>query len=46
MTRHLAGEHPREGFVHAIGELGSVLRRHFPRRPDDREELSNRVSVE
>ena len=46
MTRHLAGERPRDGFVHAIGELGSVLSRHFPRRPDDREELSNRVSVE
>jgi uncharacterized membrane protein len=46
MTRHLAGERPRDGFVHAIGELGSVLSRHFPRQPDDREELSNRVSVE
>ena len=46
MTRHLAGERPRDGFVHAIGELGSVLSRYFPRRPDDREELSNRVSVE
>jgi uncharacterized membrane protein len=46
MTRHLAGERPGDGFVHAIGELGSVLSRHFPRRPDDREELSNRVSVE
>jgi len=45
-TRHLAGERPRDGFVHAIGELGSVLSRHFPRRPDDRDELSNRVSVE
>jgi len=46
MTRHLAGERPRDGFEHAIGELGSGLSRHFPRRPDDREELSNRVSVE
>ena len=46
MTRHLAGERPRDGFVHAIGELGSVLSSHFPRRPDDRDELSNRVSVE
>ena len=46
MTRHLAGERPRDGFVHAIGELGSVLSRHFPRRPDDRDELSNRVSIE
>ena len=45
-TRHLAGERPREGFVHAISELGSVLSRHFPRRPDDRDELSNRVSIE
>jgi len=46
MRRHLAGERRRDGFVHAIGELGALLSRHFPRRPDDQDELSNRISVE
>jgi uncharacterized membrane protein len=39
-------KHPRDGFIHAISELGDVLRQHFPRRPDDVDELSNEVSVE
>lgn len=42
---HLASERPRDGFVHAVGEVGLVLARHFPRRPDDRDELENRVSI-
>jgi uncharacterized membrane protein len=46
VTRHLGEGRPRDGFVHAIGELGLVLNRHFPRSPDDRDELSNQVSVE
>jgi len=35
----------REGLIHAIGELGEALGRHFPRRPDDTNELSNEVSL-
>jgi uncharacterized membrane protein len=35
----------REGLIHAITELGSTLGRHFPRRPDDRNELSDDVSL-
>ena len=46
VTRHLGEERPRDGFVHAVGELGAVLGRFFPRRPDDRDELDNRVSVQ
>jgi uncharacterized membrane protein len=36
----------RDGLVHAVGEVGAALRRHFPRRPDDVDELPDRVSVE
>jgi len=46
VLRHFREEHPRDGFVQAIGELGALLSRHFPRRPDDENELSDRVSVE
>lgn len=35
----------REGLIHAITELGSTLGRHFPGRPDDRNELSDDVSL-
>ena len=46
VLRHFREEHHRDGFVHAIGELGALLSRHFPRRPSDENELSDRVSVE
>jgi uncharacterized membrane protein len=36
----------RDGLAHAVGEVGAVLGRHFPRRPDDVNELPDRVSVE
>ena len=39
-------ERPRDGFLHAIGELGAALRRYFPRGSDDRNELSDEVSIE
>jgi uncharacterized membrane protein len=28
-----------------VAEVGRVLARHFPRRPDDRNELSDQVSI-
>lgn len=37
---------PREGLLHAVGEVGTVLARHFPRRPDDVNELSDQVSID
>jgi len=43
---HFRRQRPREGLVHAVGEVGAVLRRHFPRRPDDVNELPDRVSIE
>ena len=35
----------REGLIHAVAELGGTLGRHFPRRPDDRNELPDDVSL-
>jgi uncharacterized membrane protein len=35
----------REGLIHALGEVGTALARHYPRRPDDRNELSDDVSL-
>jgi uncharacterized membrane protein len=34
-----------DGLIHAIAEMGRELGRHFPRRPGDKKELSNDVSV-
>ncbi|HEV8457079.1 MAG TPA: TPM domain-containing protein [Methylomirabilota bacterium] len=45
VTRHFGEARPRDGFIHAIAELGQVLRRHFPRRPDDTNERPDDVSI-
>jgi uncharacterized membrane protein len=45
MVERLRRGEPREAVVHAVTEVGTVLRRFFPRRPDDRNELSDQVSV-
>ncbi len=45
VAAHFGAERPRDGLVHALRELGETLRRHFPRRPDDSNELSDSVSV-
>ncbi len=44
-TRHFREERSRDGFIHAVGELGQILRQHFPRRPDDTNELGDQVSI-
>ena len=38
-------QQPRHGLIHAVSELGAALGRHFPRRPDDRNERPDDVSV-
>jgi uncharacterized membrane protein len=43
---HFRGRRFREGLVHAVGEAGASLGRHFPRRPDDVDELPDRVSID
>jgi uncharacterized membrane protein len=45
MVEKLRGGTPREAVVGAIEELGRALAEHYPRRPDDQNELDDRVSV-
>jgi uncharacterized membrane protein len=46
VIEHLREGRPREGLVGAVAALGAALSTHFPRRRDDRNELSDRVSLE
>ncbi len=46
MVERLRRGEPRAAVVDAVRELGPSLARHFPRRPDDSNELSDRVSTE
>ena len=43
MRPHFHAQHFTDAIVHAIGEAGSLLAQHFPRRPDDRNELPDSV---
>jgi uncharacterized membrane protein len=45
MVERLRRGQARDAVLHAVSEVGLVLRRLFPRRPDDRDELSDRVSL-
>jgi uncharacterized membrane protein len=45
LVAHLGAGRPGEGLVAAVREVGATLRRHFPRTPDDRNELSDEVSL-
>ena len=44
MVAHLRAERPRDGLLAAVREVGEALRLHFPRRSDDKNELSDEVS--
>ena len=46
MQRHLKAENFTDALVHAIEQTGELLAQHFPRRPDDRDELPNAVEEE
>jgi uncharacterized membrane protein len=43
MRPHFQAQHFTDAIVHAVREAGSLLTQHFPRRPDDRNELPNAV---
>lgn len=43
---HFREARPRDGVLHAVSELGAALHRHFPRAPDDRNELRDEMSIE
>jgi uncharacterized membrane protein len=45
MVERLWRGEARDAVLHAVTEVGLVLRRFFPRRPDDENELSDRVSL-
>jgi uncharacterized membrane protein len=45
MLEKLRENAPREALERALDELGRSLAQHYPRRPDDRNELSDEVSV-
>jgi uncharacterized membrane protein len=45
MVEQLRSGRAREAVLHAVTEVGDVLRRIFPRRPDDDNELSDQVSL-
>jgi uncharacterized membrane protein len=42
---HFRDERPRDGLLHAVGEVGAALRQHFPRRSDDDNELPDQLSI-
>ena len=43
LLEHDTAQNFTDAVVHAIGETGRLLTQHFPRRPDDRNELPNTV---
>jgi uncharacterized membrane protein len=45
VRERMSQQQPRDGLIHALAELGRELSRHFPRRPDDENEISNQVSL-
>ena len=45
MVERLRRGEAREALLYAVAEVGEVLRRFFPPRPDDRNELSDQVSL-
>ena len=45
MVAHLKAQAPGEAVVQAVEDVGRVLAEHFPRRPDDPNELTDEVSL-
>jgi uncharacterized membrane protein len=45
LVAHFREGRPRDGLVAAVREVGETLARHFPRAPDDRNELSDEVRL-
>jgi uncharacterized membrane protein len=43
MSADLRSGHPTQAIVNAVEKIGNLLAVHFPCRPDDRNELSNKV---
>ena len=45
MVERLRRGEAREAIVHAVQDVGGILQKFFPHRPDDRNELSDEVSL-
>jgi uncharacterized membrane protein len=45
LRTHFAQDRPRQGLIAVLDDLGRELAQHFPRRPDDVNELTDEVSV-
>lgn len=45
MAALLRAGRPRDALLTAVGQVGRTLRERFPRRPDDRDELADQVSL-
>jgi uncharacterized membrane protein len=45
MSTHFSQKHFREGMIHGIQTVGTILSQHFVRKPDDTNELPNEVNV-
>ena len=45
MVERLRRGEAREAIIHAVRDVGAVLQKFFPHRPDDRNELSDQVSL-
>jgi uncharacterized membrane protein len=43
MSKHFKGSDFTRGIIHAVSRAGELLAKHFPRRPDDVNELSDEV---
>lgn len=43
MSGHFKGSDFTQGIIHAVKKAGELLAQHFPRRPDDANELSDEV---
>ena len=46
MQEHFRRDHFTDALVEAIADLGAVLTEHFPRQPDDRNELPDSIAGE
>ncbi len=46
MQEHFIEGRFSEGIIHGVGRVGRILSEHFPIKPDDTNEISNRVILE
>jgi uncharacterized membrane protein len=46
MTGHFKRGEFTAGLLHGVARAGALLAEHFPRQPDDKDELPNRVVEE